>query len=336
MAFCLATYNAGLAVGVLPYASERVPHVLTALGSLTVDVLFVQEFWLESHWQELVSALSHRLPYTLRPAPTLRAVPACRQEELAPLRQCAEAHCAGLADEALARCVVQRCASVALALPTPCLNCIASHPVGSLDAILGRCVAQGGPAPISPESGGLIAYGGSFGTGLLSRAPLEQRETLVFASSVNARGAVHATVRAGNLGKVHVFGAHLSPGGAEQEPQVRALLAWIHALAAEEPVILLGDLNTTPGSGLFRSFERAGLCEPDPLDQSATYHHDGLGTGRLPGSGYRLDHILMRGVVGHIRTHRVLDDTVTIVAEGRRISTTLSDHFGVLAIIDDA
>jgi endonuclease/exonuclease/phosphatase family metal-dependent hydrolase len=35
------------------------------------------------------------------------------------------------------------------------------------------------------------------------------------------------------------------------------LLAWIAELSADAPAILLGDLNTTPGSRFFRAFEEA-------------------------------------------------------------------------------
>jgi hypothetical protein len=65
----VATFNAGLAVGVLPNVGERLPHVLQALSALDVDVLFVQEFWLESHWDALCTRVRERFPHALRPKP---------------------------------------------------------------------------------------------------------------------------------------------------------------------------------------------------------------------------------------------------------------------------
>jgi endonuclease/exonuclease/phosphatase family metal-dependent hydrolase len=337
VAFRVATFNAGLAVGVLPYATERAPHVVAALAAIDVDLLFVQEFWLDTHWELLRDAVRARLPHTLRPEPLgqgLRAT--CREAELAPLRKCAESRCAGLRDEALARCVVQHCASLALVLPTACLNCIASHPVGSLEEIFDRCLASDTvPPPSTTDYGQLIAYGGSFGTGLLSRNPFNETETLVFKSSVNARGALHVDLSSDELGKLHVFAAHLSPGGAEQPLQVKQLLAWIDQRSESAPAILLGDLNTTPGSTLFEHFERAGFREANAADVRATFAHDGLGTGNVGASGYRLDHVLVRGIDTEVRTQRILDRPLTISAGGKAVRTTLSDHFGILATIED-
>jgi endonuclease/exonuclease/phosphatase family metal-dependent hydrolase len=338
MPFRIATFNAGLAVGVLPYSTERVPYVLSALAALDLDLLFVQEFWLDSHWLALCDALKPKLPFHARAEPVGGAANrgGCQAAELAPLRRCAEEHCGGLRDEALARCVVRSCAPLALALPVRCLNCIASQPVGSLDEILGRCVGDRGQSMPEgdAESDGLIAYGGSFGTGLLARRPLENLQRLVFRSSVNARGALYTTIEVGSSGLVHLFATHLSPGGAEQEPQAIRLLEWIEALSAGGAAILLGDLNTTPGSNLFRRFEHAGFSEPDAADRRATFSQHGLGTGNVTSAGYRLDHILTRGLHASIRTQRVLDEVVLIESGGHTIRTTLSDHFGLLASIE--
>ncbi|WP_437682319.1 endonuclease/exonuclease/phosphatase family protein [Sorangium sp. So ce131] len=339
MPFQVATFNAGLAVGVLPYATERVPRVVEALAALDVDLLFVQEFWLDAHWDLLRRALASRMPHALRPEPVHPAAPAaCGAGQVRPLVACAEAKCAGLKDEALARCVVQHCASTALALPTPCLNCIASHPVGTIHEVVDRCVGEptasqaAAPGP-SSRFGGLIAYGGSFGTGLLARTPLEDRGVLVFESTVNARGALHARVAAPGIGDLHVFAAHLSPGGAEQPPQVERLLAWVDEKAGGSPALLLGDLNTMPGSSLFRRLERAGFREADVPDRRGTFSHDGLGTGDVDDAGWRLDHVLLRGLDAGLHTKRILDEPVTIEAAGRPVRTTLSDHFGVLATV---
>ena len=43
----VATYNAGLAVGVLKYADERAAMVAQTLAKEDVDLLCVQEVWLE-------------------------------------------------------------------------------------------------------------------------------------------------------------------------------------------------------------------------------------------------------------------------------------------------
>src|SRR5262245_8258601 len=62
--FRAATFNAGLAVGVLDHAEARVDHVVRSLGEAPIELLCVQEFWLEDHWQSLVEATANRLPNT--------------------------------------------------------------------------------------------------------------------------------------------------------------------------------------------------------------------------------------------------------------------------------
>jgi endonuclease/exonuclease/phosphatase family metal-dependent hydrolase len=340
VAFRVATYNAGLAVGVLPYTTERVPRVIEALAGLDVDLLFVQEFWLDAHWQALRHATAAKLPYTFRPDPVLAARGGvCSREQLAPLLACAKKHCAGLRDEALARCVVEHCAAEGFALPSECLNCIASQPTGTLEEIIARCVGDGSPASRAiadrtppSRSGGLIAYGGSFGTGLLSRTPLADTDVLVYYATVNARGAVHATIETGALGRVDVFGTHFSPIGAEQGTQVDEFLAWSDVKGRSGPEVLLGDLNTTSGSSLFRKIKRAGFREPDEVDPRATFG-GGLGTGHVNTSGWRIDHVLLRNTAARVTSRRILDTPITLRV-GRGVRTTLSDHFGVLAIIE--
>ena len=159
-----------------------------------------------------------------------------------------------------------------------------------------------------------IAYGGSFGTGLLSRTPLENSETITYPSTINARGAVYA--RAGEL---HVFGTHFSPGGlgtAEQSPQFDMFVEW--AAKKPGPAVLLGDLNTSSGSQLFKRLVRAGFREPDVIDTRATCW------------GSRIDHVLVREIDKRVVSQRILDERI-VLPDGER--TTLSDHYGVLATL---
>lgn len=93
----LVTFNAGLAVGVLPYATERVPHVGRALAELDADLLFLQEVWLESQWDAVVARTRARFPHVFRPPAAARITHgACSPEEVAPLVACARSNCDGL------------------------------------------------------------------------------------------------------------------------------------------------------------------------------------------------------------------------------------------------
>jgi endonuclease/exonuclease/phosphatase family metal-dependent hydrolase len=340
VAIRIATFNAGLAVGFLPYSTERLPLIVDALARLDVDLLFVQEFWLEAHWSTLRAAIAERLPDTLRqPAFCNPEHGACSQAEVEPLVICGEARCRGLRDEALAQCAIEHCAATALALSPPCLNCIASHPVGTLHEIVARCVGEGTPfeqpaAARKARYGGLMAYGGSFGTGLLSRWPFLETATTAFESSINARGALYVRVVAPGVGEFSVFATHLSPGGAEQAPQVERLLSFIEHHAGDGPAVLIGDLNTSPGSTLFRQLQRAGFSETDQSDRRATYAANALSNGQISETGWRLDHVLVRGFDAVTRTERILDRPITIDTQQGAVRTTLSDHFGLLATIE--
>lgn len=341
----LLTFNAGLAVGVLPYATERVPHVAAALAEFDADVLFVQEVWLEPHWDAIAARAHERFPHAFRAPHVAPAVHgACTAEEVEPLASCAREHCAGLEGEDLARCVVRSCAQTAFGMSTPCLNCIVSHPVGSLEQILTPCIGDEGAEPPATDTErargghsaygppGLLAYGGSLGTGFLSRLPLEDRDVLVFeGSTLNARGALHARIAWPGLGDVHLFGTHLSPGIAhEQEAQIDRLFGWIEEKAgARARTVVLGDLNTGPNASpsLYRRFERAGFANPYLAggDPPATFGH--------ARSGWILDHVLFRGFDAEARAERVLDEPLAIDVGGRRVKTTYSDHCGVRATI---
>jgi endonuclease/exonuclease/phosphatase family metal-dependent hydrolase len=310
-----ATFNAGLATGVLPYVTERLPHVVRALSELDVDVLFVQEFWLDAHWDELVRAAP--LTHVFR-APPAQPRGACTREELAPLEACVDKHCKGLRDEALARCVVRHCARFASTIDPGCVSCITSNPVGTFEDIVAPCIGT------TRSRTSIHAYGGSYGTGLLSKTPLEDGDVLVFDATLNARCALYARTR-----DIHIVATHLSPGiVSEQHRQIDAILARVDQLRG--PVVILGDLNTSPrvpphvsahNSELYRRFTDAGFV--NPFTTRATYGHGSLTSGAHGDSGWVLDHILLRGLEA-TRAERILDQPLA------KPRTTLSDHCGVL------
>ncbi|MDB4946899.1 MAG: hypothetical protein JWP97_6433 [Labilithrix sp.] len=333
----IVTFNAGLAVGFLPHVTERLPHVIDALAALDVDLLFVQEVWLETHWEQLREALHAKMPHAMRPVALLASEPgACSEQELAPFVACAEKHCGGLRDEALAQCVVRHCAGAAFGMASPCVNCLASHPVGTLEEIVGRCVGRGEATPRAAGTtsrASLMAYGGSFGTGLFSRTPIPSQHLHTFDSTVNARGALHVRANLPDVGDVDVFATHLSPGGHEHGVQVGELLRWIDPLMGARPAVLLGDLNTSEGSEAFRQIERAGFHPPATRDTRGTFSSSGLETGVAGDGGWRIDHVLFRDVVLPTRTERILDAPIALEVDGAKVRSTLSDHFGILATI---
>ena len=101
-----------------------------------------------------------------------------------------------------------------------------------------------------------------YGHAILSRYPLTFRRaaelpgTAPFFCREN-RAAVGMDVET-NLGTVHVINTHLGLGWRERLLQAQVLTKsdWHAAIAGDAPLILLGDLNSLPGSGPYRALTR--------------------------------------------------------------------------------
>ncbi|HMJ15454.1 MAG TPA: endonuclease/exonuclease/phosphatase family protein, partial [Polyangiaceae bacterium] len=147
------TFNAGLAVGILDHAAERAPEVARALASEAPDVLCVQEFWLEEHWQMLVKAAGDRLPERIHPEPlSAQDAKPCTSSEIAPVEACINQHCADEGAADLARCAVRHCRHVAPTLSTSCLGCLSRNPMRVASEILADCVDRAGGASASNDA----------------------------------------------------------------------------------------------------------------------------------------------------------------------------------------
>ncbi len=372
-AFRVATFNAGLAVGYLPYAEQRAAPVIDALARAPVDLLCVQEVWLEEHWQALRAASAARFPYAYRlpPAGDARAAGACPRAELDPLAACAREHCGGLSATGLGGCVLQHCAERAQGLSPDCLNCLLRNPVGSLDAITAACAAPAPPAapPVPsaapaapgrsaprPRSGAeVVAYGGSFGTAILSREPLADLDALVFDATLNPRAALYARVRPAALGDVHVVCTHLTPalasplGGrppaAEQREQIERLVPWVERKAGGGGrAVLAGDFNAGPRAGAaieavlpehYARLLAAGFRNPyaGRPDARCTFCAENPLSGGAGARGALLDHVLLRGHAGGAAAEPFLRDTLELEVGGRRVRSAYSDHYGLLVTL---
>jgi endonuclease/exonuclease/phosphatase family metal-dependent hydrolase len=357
--FRVATFNAGLAVGYLPYAEERAPLVVDALAEAPVDLLCVQEVWLERHWQALLSAASPRLPHAhrLAPAPGAAAGATCARAELEPLAACARQHCASLRAGGLGGCVLQHCADDARRLSSGCLNCLISNPVGAVEPIINACTAPEAPpgvvrrTPSPRRDADVVAYGGSFGTGILSREPLADADALVFDATLNPRAALYARLRTPALGELHVVCTHLTPalasplGGrapaAEQREQIDRLLPWIEAkTGGRGAVVLLGDFNDGPRAGRtieavlpdhYAKLVAAGFQNPyaSRPDVRCSFCADNPLNGGSGSRGALIDHVLLRGYNGGVIAEPFLREPIELEIGGKRVRSAYSDHYGV-------
>jgi endonuclease/exonuclease/phosphatase family metal-dependent hydrolase len=351
----VATFNAGLAPGVVKHAGERASEVVAAIAAEDLDLLCVQEFWLDDHWTALRSATSATLPHALRPqADSDGGTKPCSAAELAPVARCAIKHCWSEGPSQAAECAMQHCGGLADQLGAECVGCLGRHPLRRVGEILEACVdpsvskAKLGPAR-APE--GPRFFDGSYGIGLLSSERLTDTDRLDLEAAHHPRAVLYGRLGQGEQ-RLHVFCTHLSPilrgvphpsGGSwtsEQSRQVDALLDWVDRKAGDQPALILGDLNTGPGIAAisarlpehYARFVRAGFINPylDIAEPACTLCYDNPVIGGR-GDGLLIDHVLVRGFRGQVTASRFLDGRVELSAGGRRVTTALSDHYGVIA-----
>lgn len=358
----VATYNAGLAVGVLPHAAERAAPVVQALAALPADLICVQEVWLESHWRELAAAATPRLTHALRPPPARQSITRCTDREARPVLRCVQQHCGGTSEAGLAPCAVRHCGHLVTSLSGACTECLTRDPLRSLAKVTSECAPAGLQLPAAPTTGGATyVYGGSYGIGLLTNLDVVEEDFLRFESEQLARGALYARLRPPRTSTdLHVFCTHLTPDSrsvayparagswkSEHARQVRELRAWIGQKAGTTaPVLLLGDLNTGPALAgakvgarvpeQYASFAELGFLNPyldgSNAAQCSFCRANTLNGGRGLG-GSLIDHILVRGPLRALGIARVLDEPLELEVGGERLRSHLSDHFGLAATV---
>ena len=369
--FRMATFNAGLAVGALEHAAERAPAVVEALARESLDVLCVQEFWHESHWESLTNALGARLSQRMRPPPVeARAGAPCTRREIKRAEACVKQQCAGVSNADLAFCAMRRCAKYALDLSSACMGCLSRDPLRGAAEIFAECVEPAsssaasatkqkddrpGEGAAQSEDAPSYYYGGSSGIGLLVGPAIVDAGLLRLPSTMHPRAVLYAKLGSPEL---HVFCTHLTPllrgvpytgsgsWESEQSRQIDALLEFVELKTkGDGRVILLGDLNTGPElppriSGrlprhyarvMAHGFSNAYLETPEPR---CTFCYDNPVSGGNGSGGLLIDHILTRGLDVELRARRLLEDPVSIMAGGRRVSTAYSDHYGLVLELD--
>ncbi|MET0790679.1 MAG: endonuclease/exonuclease/phosphatase family protein [Polyangiaceae bacterium] len=270
------TFNAALAPGFEPRSNQRLPAVVDALreASKTLDVLCVQEFWIDSQFARLREATEETLPYVVHPPP-LPGSGGCTSNELATLVGCVTNACSSAGADDLVGCIQSQCESEVRSLSGGCLGCL----INQLDDF-SHC-APSGVAPIASDP---AIFGGDSDIGLLSRHPMTQPDVLPLEAYFQRGAVAYAKVEVPQLGPVHAFCTHLSsPLGvipyagtseswdSEHQREVAQLLGFIREKAGPaEPVLVMGDLNTglaLDGAGAvlpnhFEALLQSGLRDP--------------------------------------------------------------------------
>ncbi|MEZ4374810.1 MAG: endonuclease/exonuclease/phosphatase family protein [Polyangiaceae bacterium] len=343
----LLTFNAGLAPGVIPNVDERATEIAATLSRDDFDVACLQEVWLPRHQQQLRSALTSSGASWWSPAPESTVGLSCGDSELTSLVGCVASDCRGEAN--VASCAIQRCRSELDGLSDGCAACLSADlddPLGSL----ARCSApsvEESDVSLPPKP---YLLGGSYGTALVSRLPVTDVEYTQFDSSMHPRGVIQARVEHPDLGTLNVYCTHLTPflrgmkhppAGqfiTEQSRQIDRLSALIAAPSAKprgnDPVVLLGDLNTGPHGGagsseyqarlpqhFARLLRRTGLVDAASGQQDqCTFCYANALQPHPDSGGLRIDHVLFRGFAPQgVSYQRAFS------------SPALSDHYAVRA-----
>ncbi|KMO39589.1 endonuclease [Methylobacterium tarhaniae] len=161
-------------------------------------------------------------------------------------------------------------------------------------------------------------YGDAILTALPSR--LVRAEALPGRAGLEPRGALWAAITAGET-EVQVVTTHLGLDRRERAAQTDALLGprFLGDPACRDPVVLLGDFNALPGSGIHR---RLAARLPDAQGPPHRAWARPTFPARLP--LLRIDHVFVsRGVA--VREVRRL---------GGRLARVASDHLALVADLD--
>ncbi len=343
----IGTYNAGLAQGFVPYASERAPRIDADFPADALDVACLEEFWEQSDWDAFASSVAATHPHTFRRPPEVEAGsgPACMGSDLDELKTCAAANCPDATPETLSSCVQDNCAAELARVPRNCLMClIANVDLGDIDMIQAVC----------ETSGDSYAYGGSFGTGIISRYPLADTDSLLMDSTATRRAVLYARIPDTPQGEVHFFCTHLTADlgsvpytgefgswAEEQAMQIQALLAWAATkTGGADNWILAGDFNNGPAlPGIdaelpdnYAMWAGAGLHDPhvSQADVQCSYCDENpLNLGTMAGGGGLIDHVFITNAFPDGPAFRFLDDHITIDVMGTSTESAHSDHYGI-------
>ncbi len=338
------TYNAALAPGFEPLALERAPTVIAALAEAApdIDVMCVQEFWLEEHFGVLERSVAELgLEHSLRMAPKPGSG-GCSESELLPLAACLAESCPGATGEEMVDCAESHCGPEVEALSGGCLGCIMNH----LDAFT-ECLGTG-EAPSDPA-----VYGGSYDVGLLSRWPLLRSDNRALSSYFVRASVLYARIAVPGYGPLDTYCTHLGSAlgivpyrGAfgswegEHLQQVEEVLEFIEQTNhGARPLLLLGDFNMGPEVGGNSAVwaDQYQLAVDAGLDNAYVARTNPLCT-TCAGTTFRsasatneiIDHIFSKRLPTWNTTHkRVFTETVEL-GEGLP-AFNLSDHWGLEA-----
>jgi endonuclease/exonuclease/phosphatase family metal-dependent hydrolase len=330
----LATYNAGLAHGAVPFAEERLEPIIDELRESPADVLCLQEVWTDEDAQAIQDGLAAEFPYAFRERTENDDSEwfACfisQWTKIFRMNSCVDDECAPNGISTF-ECAADQCAAEWDAIDDGCKLCLAANATSPV-----KCATWRAP---------MFANDGRNGLLLLSRMPLESASYTPFETYVIKRGLIRADVAGLQVQCTHQTSAldvvpYPEEGSyASWDEEHRAQVELMAQLAGERRrTVLLGDLNTGPASeGVdaelpdnFQALLDAGYRDSWLAGQSCTHCQENPLVCSKPegcGTSVRIDHALLKNFTEEIGLSfaRFADQPVPEVER-------LSDHYGVIA-----
>jgi len=330
----LATYNAGLAHGAVPFAVERLRPIIDELRHVSADVLCLQEVWTDEDAQAIQNGLAPEFPYAIRER-TINddsdwfACSITQWTAIYRMNSCVDEQCSPNGISTF-ECAADQCAAEWDEIDDGCKLCLAANSTSPV-----KCAAWRAP---------MFANDGRNGLLLLSRTPLENAGYTPFETFVIKRGVIRADIEGLQVQCTHLTSAlDVVPYPADApyqswDEEHRAQVARMAQQAGtRRHTVLLGDLNTGPASeGVdaelpdnFQALLDAGYRDTWTAGQTCTYCQENPLVCSKPegcGPNIRIDHGLLKNFTADIALsfERFADQPVPDVER-------LSDHYGLLA-----
>jgi endonuclease/exonuclease/phosphatase family metal-dependent hydrolase len=358
--FRTLTFNAGLAPGIVPFATQRIALVAEAVAYSDFDLVCLQEVWTKEARDAIVAALAlppENVYYVETEGEGETGKDRCADGEIDDILACAQKNCGSEPAEEFTACAARKCLASGIQLylhSRSCLNCLTACAGKSASEVVETCTGAG--------AGASRTYGGRNGIILASRWPLIDKGVEHLPSSGANRVALMARVEVPGHGSVEVACTHLSSRNDvspthpafsdwsdEQRAQIELISEKLKFRSEGRPELLIGDMNfgqrndPVNAALMWSSWKLTadlGFVSPVEYAEPAFCSCCDSNYLNVSKSNILIDHALVRnppkgGGLEPLQAFRVFDQTVSILDwTSQQVQTNMSDHYGVVVDFD--
>lgn len=352
------TFNAGLAPSYVPFATERVPIIASALSNQNADVICLQEVWVKKDQQLLKEKLKSLYPYVFSFATSpikSPLVPACELSNLigqGKFLNCMTKSCFLKSEDSLTSCILKNC--------TQALDTLKNENKFCAQALMAQ---SNNPLPVAfwnilnPfKSTDLFTYDSGTGVMIFSKYPFIKEDVLDLTenSTLNRRAVLSVDIQPkGFSGPISVYCTHLTANFETSVPYSGKYKSWQDENKAQidillskikttiNPSILLGDFNCSIANkkadidddwqsncrALASEMEEIGLEEP-----KCSFCKNNSLTDNEP-KNLLLDHIYVRGLNFKLAELSLNGSYPIVTSDQKTELKPLSDHYAVKTLI---